>query len=41
MNGLAFVFAATSLFIGQAKVFPAPLRHGIGLRAIPVVLVLS
>ena len=29
-----------SFFLGQAKVFPEPLRHMIGLRAIPVVLVL-
>jgi len=33
-------FATTSFFLGQAKVFPEPLRHAFGLRAIPVVLVL-
>ena len=36
----AMWFATTSFFIGQAKVFPEPLRHMIGLRAVPVVLVL-
>ena len=36
----AMWFATTSFFLGQAKVFPEPLRHMIGLRAIPVVLVL-
>ncbi|HEX5124869.1 MAG TPA: hypothetical protein VFV97_16620 [Rhodanobacteraceae bacterium] len=38
--GFAMWFATTSFFIGQAKVFPEPLRHMIGLRAIPVLLVL-
>jgi uncharacterized membrane protein len=33
-------FATTSFFLGQAKVFPEPLRHMMGVRAIPVVLVL-
>ena len=36
----AMWFATTSFFLGQAKVFPEPLRHMMGLRAIPVVLVL-
>ena len=36
----AMWFATTSFFLGQAKVFPEPLRHAIGIRAIPVVLVL-
>jgi uncharacterized membrane protein len=38
--GFAMWFATASFFLGQAKVFPEPLRHMIGLRAIPVVLVL-
>jgi uncharacterized membrane protein len=38
--GFAMWFATTSFFIGQAKVFPEPLRHMIGIRAIPVVIVL-
>ena len=36
----AMWFATASFFLGQAKVFPEPLRHAFGLRAIPVVLVL-
>jgi len=36
----AMWFATTSFFLGQAKVFPEPLRHMMGVRAIPVVLVL-
>jgi uncharacterized membrane protein len=32
--------ATMSFFIGQPKVFPEPLRHMIGVRAIPVVIVL-
>ncbi|HJT98312.1 MAG TPA: hypothetical protein VJ696_08350 [Rhodanobacteraceae bacterium] len=36
----ALWFATASFFLGQAKVFPEPLRHMIGVRAIPVVLVL-
>lgn len=32
--------AVLSFFLGQGKFFPEPLRHSIGLRAIPVVLVL-
>jgi uncharacterized membrane protein len=36
----AMWFATTSFFLGQAKVFPEPLRHAVGIRAIPVVLVL-
>ncbi len=36
----AMWFASASFFLGQAKVFPEPLRHMIGVRAIPVVLVL-
>lgn len=31
--------ATTSLFLGQPRVFPEALRHAIGLRAIPVLLV--
>lgn len=38
--GFAMWFATTSFFLGQAKVFPEPLRHMIGVRAIPVVAVL-
>jgi uncharacterized membrane protein len=38
--GFAMWFATTSFFLGQAKVFPEPLRPMIGIRAIPVVLVL-
>lgn len=36
----AMWIATMSFFIGQPKVFPEPLRHMIGVRAIPVVLVL-
>jgi uncharacterized membrane protein len=36
----AMWFATMSFFLGQAKVFPEPLRHMMGVRAIPVVLVL-
>ena len=36
----AMFMATASFFLGQAKVFPEPLRHAIGMRAIPVVLVL-
>jgi peptidoglycan/LPS O-acetylase OafA/YrhL len=36
----AMWFATTSFFLGQAKVFPEPLRHMMGVRAIPVVLVI-
>ena len=36
----AMWMATASFFLGQAKVFPEPLRHAFGLRAIPVVLVL-
>jgi uncharacterized membrane protein len=39
--GFAMWFATTSFFLGQAKVFPEPLRHAFGLRAIPVVLVMA
>ena len=38
--GLAMWIATASFFLGQPKVFPEALRHAIGLRAIPVVLVL-
>ena len=38
--GFAMWMATTSFFLGQAKVFPEPLRHAFGIRAIPVVLVL-
>lgn len=36
----ALWIAVLSFFLGQGKFFPEPLRHSIGLRAIPVVLVL-
>lgn len=36
----AMWIATMSFFIGQPKVFPEPLRHMIGVRAIPVVVVL-
>ena len=36
----AMGFATMSFFLGQAKVFPEPLRHMIGIRAIPVFAVL-
>jgi uncharacterized membrane protein len=39
--GFAMWFATMSFFLGQAKVFPEPLRHAFGLRAIPVVLVMA
>ena len=39
--GLAMFIATASFFLGQPKVFPEPLRHQIGLRAIPVVLVIA
>lgn len=35
----AMWIATTSFFLGQAKVFPEPLRHAMGLRSIPVLLV--
>lgn len=37
----AFWVAVISFFLGQPKVFPEPLRQAMGLRAIPVVLVLG
>ncbi|MET0230652.1 MAG: DUF2306 domain-containing protein [Rhodanobacteraceae bacterium] len=37
--GFAMWMATTSFFLGQAKVFPEPLRHAVGMRAIPVALV--
>ena len=37
--GFAMWMATASFFLGQAKVFPEPLRHSAGLRAIPVLLV--
>jgi uncharacterized membrane protein len=37
--GYAMWMATTSFFLGQAKVFPEPLRHAFGIRAIPVLLV--
>lgn len=37
--GFAMWMATTSFFLGQAKVFPEPLRHAAGIRAIPVLLV--
>ena len=39
--GFAMWMATTSFFLGQAKVFPEPLRHAFGIRAIPVVLVMA
>jgi uncharacterized membrane protein len=39
--GFAMWMATTSFFLGQAKVFPEPLRHAVALRAIPVVLVIA
>lgn len=36
----AMWIATASFFLGQPKAFPEPLRHLIGVRAIPVVLVL-
>jgi uncharacterized membrane protein len=39
--GFAMWFATMSFFLGQAKVFPEPLRSAFGLRAIPVVLVIA
>jgi len=38
--GFAMWMATSSFFLGQAKVFPEPLRHATTIRAIPVVLVL-
>ena len=37
----AMWIATTSFFLGQAKVFPEPLRHATALRAIPVILVIG
>lgn len=37
----AFWVAVMSFFLGQAKVFPEPLRGAVGLRSIPVLLVLA
>jgi len=37
----AFWVAVMSFFLGQPKVFPEPLRHAVGLRSIPVLLVLG
>ena len=37
--GFAMWMATASFFLGQAKVFPEPLRDSAGLRAIPVLLV--
>ena len=39
--GLAMWIATASFFLGQPKVFPEPLRHAMGVRAIPVLLVLA
>ena len=39
--GLAMWIATSSFFLGQPKVFPEPLRHAIGVRSIPVLLVLA
>ena len=37
----AMLIATLSFFLGQPKVFPEPLRHAVGLRLIPVALVLG
>jgi len=37
----AMWIATASFFLGQPKVFPEPLRHLMGVRAIPVLLVLA
>lgn len=37
----AMWIATMSFFLGQPNVFPEPLRHALGLRAIPVLLVLA
>lgn len=37
--GLAMWIATASFFLGQPKAFPEPLRHAMGVRAIPVLLV--
>jgi uncharacterized membrane protein len=39
--GFAMFIATASFFVGQPKVFPEPLRHAFGLRAIPVLLVIA
>lgn len=39
--GYAMFIATTSFFLGQPKVFPDFLRQNIGLRAIPVLIVLG
>jgi uncharacterized membrane protein len=39
--GFAMWMATASFFLGQPKVFPEPLRHLVGLRAIPVLLVIG
>ena len=39
--GYAMFIATTSFFLGQPKVFPDFLRQNIGLRAIPVLLVIG
>jgi uncharacterized membrane protein len=39
--GLAMWVATASFFLGQAEVFPQALRGAVGLRSIPVVLVLG
>ena len=39
--GLAMWIATASFFLGQPQVFPEPLRHAMGVRAIPVLLVLA
>jgi uncharacterized membrane protein len=37
----AFWVAVMSFFLGQPKVFPEPLRHAMGVRSIPVLVVLA
>jgi hypothetical protein len=37
---LGLLIATLSFFLGQPQVFPEPLRHAMGLRSIPVLLVL-
>ena len=40
-KGLAMFMATASLFLGQPRVFPAPLRHAPGVRAIPILVVIG
>jgi len=38
---LGLWIATASFFLGQAKVMPAPIRHNIALRSVPVLIVLG